>query len=75
MSFWNKLQKSFPRTRNTLKAENLAAGLVEAVVSVALLWGLQKWGPKPLGKEKTFKELHQTGTISYSRDDAPQDFQ
>lgn len=75
MSFWNRLQKSFPRSRHSLKAENLAAGLVEAVVSVALLWGLQRWGPKPLEKEKTFKELHRPGTVSYSRDDAPQEFQ
>ena len=58
-----------------MKADNLAVGLVEAVLSVALLWGLQNWGPKPLGKEKTFKETHQTRTLSDSRDDdAPQDF-
>ena len=76
MSFWNRLQKFFPRTRNSLKAENLAAGLVEAVVSVGFLWGLQKWGPKPLEKEKTFKELHQPGSLSYSRDDdAPEELQ
>lgn len=74
MSFWNRIQKFFPQTRNSLKAENLAAGLIEAVVSIGLLWGLQKWGLKPEEKEKTFKELHQPRTFSYNRnDDAPQE--
>lgn len=69
MSFWNRFQKSFARTRYSLKAENLAAGLVEAIVSVGLLWCLQEWGPKPLEKGKTFKQLHQPRALPCSRDD------
>lgn len=73
MSFWNRLQKSFPRTH---RAESFAVGVAEAVVPVGLLWGLQKWGPKPLDQEKTFKELHQPRNHSYDKDDdAPGDFQ
>ena len=41
MSFWNRLQKSFPRNQNSRKAENFPGSLVEAVISVGLLWGLQ----------------------------------
>lgn len=76
MSFWNQLQKLFPRNRNSLKADNLAAGLIEAAVSLGIIWGLQKWGPNPLEKERTFKELHQPRTLSHnSDDDAPQELQ
>ena len=70
MSFWSRLQKSFPRNQNSVKAE------AEAVISVGLLWGLQKWGPQPVEKEKTFKELHQPRNSSHLRnDDTPEEFQ
>ena len=76
MSFWSRLQKSFSRNQNSVKAENLSAGIVDAVVSVGLLWGSQKWGPQPLGKEKTFKELHQPRSPSHIKiDDTPEEFQ
>lgn len=76
MSFWSRLQKSFSRNQNSVKAENLAAGILEAVISVGLLWGLQKLNPGPLKEEKTFKELHQPRSPSYIRnDDTPEEFQ
>lgn len=71
MAFWNRLQKSFPRNRYSLKAENL---VIEVIFSVGLLLVIQKRGPDPSRKEKTFKELHQPRTLSYRRDnDAPEE--
>lgn len=76
MSFWSRLQKSFSRNQNSVKAENLAAGILEAVISIGLLWGLQKLNPRPLIEEKTFKELHQPRSPSHIRnDDTPEEFQ
>ena len=76
MSFWNRLQKFLPRAQNSLKADDRSGSLVEVVISVGILWGLQTWGPQPLEKEKPFKELHQPRTLSYSKDDdAPAELQ
>lgn len=75
MSFWNRLQKSFPRYRNSnsLKSDTLPPGLLETVVSLGVFWAVQDLGLgfQPKEEKKTFKESHQPRALSNIRDGDP----
>ena len=64
MSIWNRLQKL-----HALKKGNRSELFLQVVIVNGTMWGLEKWDPPPREKEKSFEELHQPRTLSYSKDD------
>ena len=73
MPLWNYIQKVISQHRPTPAVERLNTALLEAGVSLGLLWGFRKWGSEPPGEQKTFKELHSPPSIpgnTYDDDDA-----